>query len=138
VVDASVVAKWVLPIEPFQDNALKLKAEFLGKKVDLFAPTLLTIELTNVLWKAVKLKRLQKQDAVEALSILNDIQITLCETDWIDASQIINIAFDIDCAVYDATYLFLTDKLKAKFITADEKLYEKAKTDFQVIHAKDF
>jgi predicted nucleic acid-binding protein len=138
VVDASVVAKWVLPIEPFQENAIKLKTELLGKRVELFAPTLLTIELTNVLWKAVKLKRLSQQDAIEALNILGDIKIFLCETCWTDASQIINIAFKLDCAVYDATYLFLTDKIKTKFITSDNKLYEKAKQNFDVIHIQDF
>jgi predicted nucleic acid-binding protein len=98
---------------------------------------LLAIEVTNVLWKAVKLKRLSQEDALEALKTLGNIQISLYETDWAEASQILNIAFKLDCAVYDATYLFLANKVKAQFVTSDNKLYEKAKGHFKVLHAKD-
>jgi predicted nucleic acid-binding protein len=139
VVDASVIAKWVLPFEPFQENALKLKEDQVEKRAELFAPTLTIVELTNVLWKAVKLKRLTQEDAKEALATLGSMQIILNETDWADAAQILKVAFKLDCAVYDATYLFLTDKIKAQFITSDNKLYEKAsKNSFNILQIKDY
>jgi predicted nucleic acid-binding protein len=131
------VAKWVLPVEPYQENALKLRNDHVAKRAELLAPTLLAIEVTNVLWKAVKLKRLSQEDALEALKTLGNIQISLYETDWAEASQILNIAFKLDCAVYDATYLFLANKVKAQFVTAENTLYEKAKGHFKVLHAKD-
>ncbi len=131
------MAKWVLPVEPFQENALKLRNDHVGKRIELFGPTLLTIEIANVLWKAVKLKRLSQEDSLEALKTLGNIKLILYETDWVEASKIQNIAFKLDCAVYDATYLYLANKIEAPFVTSDNKLYEKAKGHFKVLHIKD-
>jgi predicted nucleic acid-binding protein len=138
VVDASVVAKWVLPIEPYQENALKLKDDYVSKRAELYAPAVLTIEVTNVLWKAVKLKRLSQEDAQEALKTLGNINLGLHELDWAEASQILNTGCRLDCAIYDSTYLFLADKIKAQFVTSDNKLYEKSKGHFKVLHIKDY
>jgi predicted nucleic acid-binding protein len=137
-VDASVVAKWVLPVETYQENALKLRDDHVSKRAELFAPTVLTIEVTNALWKAVKLKRLSQEDAQEALKTLGNIKISLYELDWTEASQILNIACKLDSAIYDATYLFLAHKIKAQFVTSDNKLYEKAKKYFEVIHLREY
>jgi predicted nucleic acid-binding protein len=137
-VDASVVAKWVLPIEPYQENALRLRDDHVSKRAELFAPTLLIIEVTNALWTAIKLKRISEDDAHEALKALSKIKISLFEPDWFAASEILNIAFKLDCAVYDATYLFLTEKMKAQFVTSDNKLFETAKKHFEVLHVKDY
>lgn len=132
------MAKWVLPVEPDHENAFKLKENHVTKRIELFAPTILTIEVTNALWKAVRLKRLPQEDAQVALKTLGDIKIKLLELDWADTSEILKIAIALDLAVYDATYLFLTRKIKAHFITSDNKLYEKAKNLFEVLHLKDY
>ena len=132
------MAKWVLPIEPYQENALQLKDDYISKRAGLYAPTILTIEVTNVLWKAVKFKRLSQEDAQEALKTLGNINIGLHEFDWNEASQILNIGCKIETAIYDSTYLFLAQKIKAHFITSDNKLCEKAKGHFQVLHIKDY
>jgi predicted nucleic acid-binding protein len=138
VVDASVVAKWVLPIETYQENALKLRGDQVSGKVKLFAPAFLTLEVTNALWKAVKLKRLSEEDSQEALQTLGDTNIALCELTWLETSEVLDIACAIDSAIYDAAYLFLSDRTKAQFITSDTKLYEKAKAHFSVLHLKDY
>jgi predicted nucleic acid-binding protein len=132
------VAKWVLSIEPYQENTLQLKDDYISKRVSLYAPTILTIEVTNVLWKAVKFKRMTQEDAQEALKTLGNINIGLHEFDWNEASQILNIGCKLETAIYDSTYLFLAQKIKAHFITSDNKLYEKAKGHFQVLHIKDY
>ena len=132
------MAKWVLPIEPYQENALQLKDDYISKRVSLYAPTILTIEVTNVLRKAVKFKRLSQEDAQEALKTLGNINMCLHEFDWNEASQILNIGCKIETAIYDSTYLFLAQKINAHFITSDNKLYEKAKGHFQVLHIKDY
>jgi predicted nucleic acid-binding protein len=137
-VDASVVAKWVLPVELYQENALKLRDDHVSRRIELFAPTILSIEVTNALRKAVKLKRLSQQDAQEALKTLGNLNISTYEIDWIDAAQILDIASNLDTAIYDATYLFLAHKIKARFITSDNKLYERAKRDFEVLHVKEY
>ena len=132
------MAKWVLPVELYQENALKLRDDHVSKRIELFAPTILPIEVTNALWKAVKLKRLSRQDAQEALKTLGNLNISIYEIDWIDAAQIFDIASNLDTAIYDATYLFLAHKIKARFVTSDNKLYERAKRDFEVLHVKEY
>lgn len=136
--DASVVAKWVLPVEMYQENALKLRDDHVSERAELFAPTILTAEIANALWRAVKLKRLTEEDAQEALKTLGDTKITLCELDWYQISQVLKIACMLDSAIYDAAYLFLSDKIEAQLVTSDTKLYEKAKEHFHVLHIKDY
>jgi len=138
VVDASVVAKWVLPGEPFQDNAVKLKEDHVSGIVELCAPKLLAQEVANALWKAVKLGRIADDDGQDALKALGDIGIGLHDLGWVDLSRGLCIACKYDLTVYDAAYLVLTEKTKARFITADDKLYEKAKKHFEVLHIKNY
>jgi predicted nucleic acid-binding protein len=137
-VDASVVAKWVLPGEPHQENAVKLKQDYISGIASLSAPAFITLEVANAMWRAVKLGRIIEEDAQEALKALNDMRIELHESDWIQASQGLSIACKLDLTIYDASYLSLTDKTKAQFITADNKLYEKAKQHFGVLHLKNY
>ena len=44
----------------------------------------------------------------------------------------------MDLAVYDAAYLFLSEKMNTKFITSDDKIYKKAKGHFRVLHLMDY
>lgn len=136
--DASVIAKWVLPIETYQENALKLKQDQISETVNLFAPSFLKLEVTNALWKAVKLRRLTEQDALEALKTLGNTIIAFYELDWHQASEVLDLACELDIAIYDAAYVFLSDKIKSQFITSDTKLYEKTKGHFKVLHLIDY
>ena len=137
-VDASVVAKWVLPGEPYQENAIKLKNDHVLGLVELHAPLFIVEEVANALWRATKLKRLSQEDAQEALNALNDMKIELHQLDWAQAAQSLEIACKHNIAIYDASYLFLTDKIKAQLITADNKLYETAKDHFKVLNIKEY
>ena len=136
--DASVVAKWVLPGESYQENAVKLKQDHVSGTTSLSAPAFITSEVANALWRAVKLGRIVEEDVQEALKALNDMRIELHESDWVQASQGLGIACKLDLTIYDASYLSLTDETKAQFITADNKLYEKAKKHFGVLHLKNY
>ena len=136
--DASVVAKWVLPGEPYQENAVKLKADHVSGAAELCAPSFLVHEVANSLWKAVKLMRFSEKGAQEALMALNDMKIDCQELDWVQAAQALEIACKLNVAVYNACYVFLSKKMKAQLVTADNKLYETAKGDFNVLHIKDY
>jgi predicted nucleic acid-binding protein len=104
----------------------------------LFAPAFLALEVTNAIWIAVKLKRLEKEDAQKAIVALGNQEIYLHEFSWNETSGIFSMACKLECAVYDAAYLFLAEKLGLYFITSDTKLYEKAKGHFQILHLEDF
>jgi len=137
-VDASVIAKWVLPGEPYQKNAVRLKEDFVSGSTNLCAPSLIVEEVANTLWKAIKLERISEKDAEEAMNALNDMRIELYETNWTQACQELNIACNLDLTVYDASYLLLADKTKSNLITADQKLYEKAKEHFRITYVKEY
>jgi predicted nucleic acid-binding protein len=130
--------KWVLPDEKYQENADKLKHNFLCGEIQLFAPSFITQETANALWIAVKQNRIQQTDAQEALKFLQNTQLRLCELNWTDVSQSLAIACELDIAIYDVAYLFLCEKIGAELITADNKLFEKAKEHFKVTHIKDY
>lgn len=137
-VDASVIAKWILPGEPYQENAVRLKEDYVSGIAELYAPSFIVEEVANALWRAIKLERISKEDAQETLKALNNMRIELHELNWAQASQELSIACKLDLTVYDATYLFLTNKIKARLITADKKLYETAKERFRILHVKDY
>ena len=63
VVDASVVVKWVLPGEPYEESALKLKQDHLSEITHMFAPSFMVHEVANSLWKAVRQGRITQKDA---------------------------------------------------------------------------
>jgi len=137
-VDSNVVAKWVLPGEPYQENAVRLKEDHVSGLAELCAPNLIVQEVANALWRAVKLGRISEEDAQEALEALNDMRIELHELNWAQISQGLSIACKLDLTIYDASYLFLANKMKARFITADNRLYETAKGHFGILHVKDY
>jgi len=137
-VDASIVAKWVLPDEPHQENAVKLMEDYVSGTAELCAPSFISQEIANALWRAVKLRRISDEDAQVSLKALNDMQIELYELDWDQLSQTLKIACKLNLTIYDASYLFLTQKVKSRLITADNKLYEMVKGHFEVLHIKDY
>lgn len=138
VIDASVVVEWVLPMEPHRENAFRLKEDLLSGIAELSAPSFLVQEVANALWKAVKQKRTLLEDAQEGLRVLNYLKIELVDVNWLHASEILVIACKFDLAVYDAAYLFLAQETAACLITADNKLYEKAKEHYKILHIKDY
>ena len=136
--DASVIAKWVLPGEPFQDKAVRLKEDHVSGIAELCAPSLVVQEVANALWRAIKLEKISEADAKEALRALNDMRIELHELDWAQISEGLSIACDLDLTVYDVSYIFLVDKMRAPLITADQKLYEAAMERFRIVHIGDY
>ena len=138
VVDASVVVKWVLQDETYQENSAKLKNNFLAGKTELFAPSFMLQETANALWMAIKQKRIQQIDAQEALKVLQNVQLRIVEIDWTGLSKILAIACELDIAVCDAVYIFLCDQIDAQLVTADNKLFEKTKKNFNVLHIRDY
>lgn len=137
-VDASVVAKWALPDEEHLEQALQVKKDHTQGVTNLLAPTFLPLEITNALWRAVKLKRLSKNDAEQSLKKLDALGITHYTVDWAESLEVLDIANRLDIAVYDAAYVYLSDKLKAPLITSDNRLIQKVKSHFQVIDLKDY
>ena len=136
-VDASVVAKWILVKEEHKENALKIKNDYVANRVGLSSVEFLVEELANALWKAHKLERISRDDAVEALKALGSMGIELHRLSWSQVAEVMGIAFDLGITVYDASYVYLSDELGLPLITADGCLYDAARNSFKVVYVGD-
>lgn len=123
VLDASVAAKWMLPAahEPLRMEAFRVLDSYSADEFDLIVPDVFWAECGNILWKAVRQRRLSPVDADLALaSILAHQFSTFPATDLLP--QAVSIALRHDTAVYDCLYVVLAVENKTQLITADERL----------------
>lgn len=130
--------KWLLPGESHQENADKLKEDIKSSKAEMFAPSFAIQEVANAFWTAKKLGRITQEDAQKVLMSSDELQINLYDFSWAEASGELAIACQFDLTVYDAAYLFLSEKMNIQLITADDKMYRKAIGHFKVLHLKDY
>jgi predicted nucleic acid-binding protein len=128
----------VLSGEPYEEKAVKVKSDQAEGISELCAPSFMIQEVTNAVWRALKLKRIIQETAKKALKSLDDLQINFIELNWSNASEELSIANKIDLTIYDSSYLYLSEKTKASVITADDKMYQKAKDHFRMLHLKDY
>jgi len=125
VVDASVAVKWIIPGEPWEKEAKALKNGIVLGRLEAYAPELIVYELASAISKAVKSKVLEPQDGAEALKAVGFLGINLVQVSWQEAAEILGLATTTGLTTYDATYLWLSKRLKAKLVTADEELKRK-------------
>lgn len=133
VLDASVAAKWFLSAkdERLTGEALALYSKFMQGEVRFIVPDLFWVELASAFWKAIRLGRLDKTSAQEALSKLRK-----CDLPAFSAMDLLEKAFQIatafDRSVYDSLYVALAVQAKAQLITADERLANALAAHFPV------
>jgi len=133
VVDASVAAKWLLPVagEGLLDQANRLAALHARRELQLLAPDLIEAEIGNVLWKAVRRNRISRTDAGNSLRNFAALAIQVIPTsDLLD--QALQIAVDCDRSFYDSLYIALALSTKTELITADERLVNALGSRFPV------
>jgi len=123
VLDASVAAKWMLPAkgELLRLEAFRLLDAYGSGDVNLIVPDVFWAECGNIVWKAVRQRRLDRVDAEQAIVSLMRRNIpTIPSLELLQKA--VSIAFDFDCAVYDCLYVALAVESKKQLITADERL----------------
>jgi predicted nucleic acid-binding protein len=123
VVDASVAAKWCLPVvqEPLHDQAIRLLHRFGSGEVRILVPDLFWAELGNFLWKAVRHRRITIADARLALREMQAREFPSVASILL-LDQAFMIATTYDRTVDDCLYVALAVEAKAALITADERL----------------
>lgn len=108
-----------------RDNSQKFK-ELLEKASKVITSDLYKAEVTNVLWKYVKIKLLTKDVALQRLQYcLNLVDEYIDITENNQESLIESIR--IDHSVYDILYLTIARRNGAILMTQDKKLKEIAK-----------
>lgn len=116
VVDSSVAVKWFVPEELSDVAALLLEPSY-----DLAAPDLLVPEFGNVLWKKLRRDEIRRADALEIVTALRDVPLTI-----VGSADLVAPALEIAAAygrtVYDALYVALAFARDCVLVTADERL----------------
>ena len=123
IVDSSVVAKWLPPLnnEPLASEARVLLADWTRGKIELSVPDLLLIEVANVLWKATRAGRCKAVEARGALKILISYGLPVAASATL-LETAVRIGIEYERTVYDSIYVALAVESGRELITADEKL----------------
>lgn len=120
VVDASVVAKWVL-VEDGSELANALRDES-----GLIAPSLLASEVGNAFYKAVRRGDIVRADAIAAIrSVLRPFDRLVPNEDL--HTRALELSLDLTHPIYDCFYLALAERERCALATADARLVTAAK-----------
>jgi len=123
VIDASVVAAWLLP-DRASEATRRLYAAIRRDEVEPQAPNAWQWECGNILANGVRHGRIPN-DAVEGLwSVLDAIRhrVELHELAPAQHKAVLAVAIDAGVSLYDAGYLWLARSLRLPLATFDEQL----------------
>jgi predicted nucleic acid-binding protein len=121
VVDASVVVKWFLP-EASQPAALRLLHHYQEQDIQLFAPALVILEVSNVFCKRVRRGQMSAFSAKEAYRLLN-VHAPILVDDHDLMGEAVTLAVASGQSLYDCLYLALSLRQRCEMITADRKFH---------------
>ena len=122
VVDASVAVKWLVP----EDGSAAAEAL---RGQDLHAPTLMRIEVGNVLRTLSARGAMDEGKAREALVLLLDAPVTWHEPEPALLRDALDMTLALRHPVYDCLYLALAIGIEAPLLTADRRFHRAASDD---------
>ncbi|MCK4702631.1 type II toxin-antitoxin system VapC family toxin [Candidatus Bathyarchaeota archaeon] len=137
VLDASVAARFLLS-ESLSAEAAAVLRDYIEGRVELAAPSILTYEVGNTLWKAVRNKSVELDAAKAKQRKLFDLNITTVELESGDHQDTLEWAHTHDATYYDAAYIIAAKKLGSTLLTADNKLHRKSSEERSTQHLKDY
>ena len=119
VADASVVIKLFL-LEEFTSQVQSFFLT-LDNKQAIYAPDLLPIECSNILWRHVRFQGYPFEQAVR-----DQVDLLKLAIQWIPTMPLLPRALEIaspnSVTIYDACYVTLAEKMKMPLLTADNRL----------------
>lgn len=136
VVDASVAARFLLA-EELSDKAERLLQRFHDDAVELKAPGLVTYEVGNTLWKAVKQRMINAHEASQKFSHFIKLKLGCIELDEQECLDALTWAVKNDTTYYDSVYVKASEKTGATLLTADDAFYERASKEVPTLHLRD-
>ena len=120
IVDASIAVKWFLDEDRFVEARSLLGSDSLN------APQLIRIEVTHVLWRAVKRGRLESGAFSSAMQVMDKVFEGAASTDALIARSIA-LTTHLNHPVYDCLYIALAEREAAVLVTADERQFSAAR-----------
>jgi predicted nucleic acid-binding protein len=136
VIDASVAARFLL-VEELSDKAERLLQRFRDDAIELKAPGLVRYEVGNTLWKAVKQKMINAQEASQKFSQFIKLKVDCVELDEQECVDALTWALKNDTTYYDSVYVKASEMAGATLLTADDAFYEKASEEVPTLHLRD-
>jgi predicted nucleic acid-binding protein len=128
VVDASVAAKWHLVDEEESDKALAVLERFADGDLILWAPDQIRYEVPSAITVATAGRNPRMDVAVGRQAIEQFLALGLSTAS--DANLIL-AAYDLvhlhGCALYDALYVALAERLGIPLVTADRRLFNRVR-----------
>ena len=115
VVDASVAVKWLV-----EEEGSAAAVRLIEERHDLHAPRLIASEITNALWRKVRLGEIERQVAGPLAGAVADMPLNWTADEVLCASAV-RLAIDLDRPVYDCFYLALAHQVAATEVTADAR-----------------
>ena len=112
IIDASVALKWLVE-EEGSDGATALQED------DLAAPSLLRIEVANVLRTLAVRGMVTPEDALRRLALLQATPLRIVDLDDALEGRALEMALDLSHPVYDCIYLALAERMERRLVTAD-------------------
>jgi len=124
VLDAAVALSWCFPDETnaYADPVLHRLADETA-----LVPTRWPLEVANALVVGIRRGRLTREQAFEALHLLNELPIEVEEPIWSRVFDVMApLALDAALSVYDAAYLDLAHRHQCPLATTDARLAQAA------------
>lgn len=134
IVDANIALKWVLT-EADSQIATALLAEWKKKEITLLVPTLLTYEVTNILYRAVRAGRISSETAKDGINLI--LRVVSFDFSRNSALNLRAMAFAKHFslpATYDSHYLALAEREDCPLWTADMRLWRAVKDQLDWVH----
>lgn len=134
VIDASVAAKWHLRDEPLREEADFFWDRFQGGTITAIAPHLSMHEIASALSVASWAGRIGQDDAMAEIDRYASCGIAMADDPaWLvaDAS---GIAVRLRVPYYDCVYVALAQRLGARLVTSDRKLFDAVSSRLPFIH----
>lgn len=123
-IDASVILKWFIK-EIDSDKAAEIKNGHINGLSVITLPDIALYEIGNALrYKA----EFSTAEVNLSLNEIYELNMDIITPTFQIISPVTEIARHYDITFYDAFYIALAKELNLSFITADQKLYRKAKT----------
>lgn len=123
VLNASVVAKWLLADEPLVPEARKLLQEFQeGVWKEFIVPEFCLREVANALWVAYRRGRITEEEA--RIGWFSFLQLNLSVLPDPPLSSVLDFSLRHGVPVYDSIYIMLAQQEGCPLLTADERLFQ--------------
>jgi predicted nucleic acid-binding protein len=125
VLDSSVLIKWIKEAnEELGDEARKLLRDVQRLELEVHVPALLLYEIGNIL--LIK-ARLSQKSLGEALGHLETLPLVVAPPAGALSRTAARLGRELGVTFYDASFLALASELDCPFVTADGRLFERAR-----------